>query len=78
MLGSHAYINRVRNLNDLVKGYGMMSRLVSDFKVLPLVSFDAGAATTFNQLQAQRIQLAKMDGRIAAIARARFCITASP
>jgi tRNA(fMet)-specific endonuclease VapC len=51
-----------------VKGYEMMGRLVSDFKVLPLVSFDAGAATKFEQLQSQRIQLAKMDARIAAIA----------
>jgi tRNA(fMet)-specific endonuclease VapC len=68
MLGSHAYINRARNLNDVVKGYEMMAQIVSDFKVLPLVSFDAGAATIFNQLQIQRIQLAKMDARIGAIA----------
>ncbi|MBW4631962.1 MAG: type II toxin-antitoxin system VapC family toxin [Iphinoe sp. HA4291-MV1] len=74
MLGSHAYINRARNLNDVVKGYEMMVRLVSDFKVLPLVSFDAGAATIFDQLQSQRIQLAKMDGRIAAIALCRGLI----
>jgi tRNA(fMet)-specific endonuclease VapC len=74
MLGSHAYINRARNLNDVVKGYEMMARLVSDFKVLPLVSFDAGAATAFEQLQSQRIQLAKMDARIAAIALFRGLI----
>ncbi|NJK69456.1 MAG: type II toxin-antitoxin system VapC family toxin [Microcoleus sp. SU_5_3] len=71
MLGCHAYINRDRTLNDIVKGYEMMARLVSDFKVLPLVSFDAGAATTFEQLKARRIQLAKMDARIAAIALSR-------
>jgi tRNA(fMet)-specific endonuclease VapC len=74
LLGSHAYINRARNLDDVVKGYAMMARLVSDFKVLPLVSFDAGAATVFNQLQSQRIQLAKMDARIAAIALFRGLI----
>ncbi len=74
VLGCHAYINRARNLNDVVKGYEMMARLVSDFKVLPLVSFDAGAATTFDQLQSQRIQLAKMDARIAAIALFRGLI----
>lgn len=68
MLGSHAYINRARNLNDVVKGYAMMARLVSDFKALPLISFDAGAATAFEQLQSQRIQLANMDARIVAIA----------
>jgi tRNA(fMet)-specific endonuclease VapC len=68
MLGSHTYINRARNLNDIVKGYEMMTRLVRDFKILPLVSFDAGAATALSQLQLQRIQLGKMDARIAAIA----------
>lgn len=74
MLGSHAYINRARNLNDVVKGYAMMARLVSDFKVLPLVSFDAGAATALEQFQSERIQLAKMDARIAAIALFRGLI----
>lgn len=68
MLGSHTYINRARNLDDVVKGYEMMARLISDFKVLPLVSFDGGAAITFDQLQSQQTQLAKMDARIAAIA----------
>jgi tRNA(fMet)-specific endonuclease VapC len=74
MLGSHAYINRARNLNDVVKGYEMMARLVTDFQVLPLISFDADAATTFARLQSQRIQLAKMDARIAAIALFRGLI----
>jgi hypothetical protein len=37
MLGCHAYINRERTLTDIVKGYEMMARLVSDFKVLPLI-----------------------------------------
>ncbi|MDM3856695.1 MAG: hypothetical protein PT120_17845 [Aphanizomenon gracile PMC649.10] len=61
MLGCHAYINRARNSNDVVKGYEMMILLLNDFKVLPLVSFDMGAAQALNQLQSQRIQLAKMD-----------------
>jgi len=68
MLGSHTYINRARNVNDMVKGYEMMTRLVRDFKVLPLVTFDTSAATVLSQLQSQRIQLGKMDARIAAIA----------
>jgi tRNA(fMet)-specific endonuclease VapC len=74
MLGCHAYINRERSLNDVVKGYEMMARLVNDFKVLPILPFDAGAATTFEQLKSQRIQLAKMDARIAAIALSRGLI----
>jgi tRNA(fMet)-specific endonuclease VapC len=74
VLGSHAYINRARNLNDVVKGYEMMARIVSDFKVLPLISFDVGAATAFDRLKSQRLQLAKMDARIAAIALFRGLI----
>ncbi len=71
MLGCHAYINRDRTLTNIVKGYEMMARLVSDFKVMPILPFDADAAIAFEQLQAQRIQLAKMDARIAAIALSR-------
>jgi predicted nucleic acid-binding protein len=36
MLGSHACINRARTSNEVVKGYEIMARIVSDFKVLPI------------------------------------------
>ena len=68
ILGCHSFINRARNLTDVVKGYEIMTRLINDFKVLPLLPFDTNAAIIFNQIQSQRIQLAKMDTRIAAIA----------
>jgi tRNA(fMet)-specific endonuclease VapC len=68
ILGCHSFINRARNLNDVVKGYEMMTRLINDFKILPLLPFDTNAAIIFKQIQSQRIQLAKMDTRIAAIA----------
>lgn len=71
MLGSHAYINRSRSLDQVVKGYEIMARIVSDFKVLPVASFDASAATAYTELESQQIQLAKMDARIAAIALSR-------
>jgi tRNA(fMet)-specific endonuclease VapC len=74
MLGSHAYINRARKQSDVVRGYEMMSRLVTDFKVLPLISFDMDAARIFEKLQPQRLQLSKMDARIAAITLSRGLI----
>lgn len=74
ILGSHAYINRARNLNNVVKGYEMMARLLTDFQVLPLISFDTDAAKVFDRLDSQPIQLAKMDARIAAIALSRGLI----
>ena len=45
-----------------------MMRLVNDFKTLPVLPFDEGAGKIFTQLQQQKIQLAKMDARIASIA----------
>jgi tRNA(fMet)-specific endonuclease VapC len=71
MLGIHAYINRANSPNDTVKGYEMMTRLITSFPVWPLVSFDSSAATSFNHIQPRRIQLATMDARIAAIALSR-------
>jgi tRNA(fMet)-specific endonuclease VapC len=74
VLGSHAYINRARNTNDVVKGYEIMERILRDFKILPLVLFDEAAATRFDSLQPRRIQLAAMDLRIASIALSRELI----
>ena len=74
MLGCHAYINRARHANALVKGYEIMLRLVADFQRLSVLPFDAIAAQTLEQLNSQRIQLARMDARIAAIALSRSMI----
>ena len=74
MLGCHAYINRARYPKELVKGYEIMIRLVADFPRLPILPFDTIAAQTLEQLNSQRIQLAQMDARIAAIALSRQMI----
>jgi tRNA(fMet)-specific endonuclease VapC len=50
MLGCHAYINRARYPNELVKGYDLMVRLVANFQQLPILPFDAIAAQTLEQL----------------------------
>ena len=71
MLGSHAYINRARSLNQVTKGYEIMARIVSDFRLIPVLPFDANAAVAYADLKTQRIQLAKMDARVAAIALSR-------
>jgi tRNA(fMet)-specific endonuclease VapC len=46
----------------------MMARIRKDFTILPIVLFDQAAAAMFDSLKSQRIQLATMDMRIAAIA----------
>lgn len=70
MLGCHAYINRSRNLKDMVKGYDMMSRLVRDFQTAIVLPFDELAARQLEQLEARQIRIGKMDARIASIALA--------
>jgi tRNA(fMet)-specific endonuclease VapC len=68
LLGSHTYINRARTSDEVVRGYEIMARIRKDFTVSPTVLFDRTAASAFNSLRSQRIQLATMDMRIAAIA----------
>jgi len=74
VLGCHTYISRARGEQDVVRGYGMLGRLLSDYAAVPVVPFDAAAASTFTALTASRVRLATMDLRIAAVALARGLI----
>jgi tRNA(fMet)-specific endonuclease VapC len=71
VLGCHAYLNRARRAADLVRGYDLLGRVLRDFSVAQVLPFDAAAATVFDGLVAQRIKLATMDLRIAAVALAQ-------
>jgi tRNA(fMet)-specific endonuclease VapC len=73
-LGSNAYISRAQNDRDLVRGYDFMTRLVKDLRVIPVVNFDDAAVAVFRDFQSQRIKLATMDLRIAAIAKSQSLI----
>ena len=53
MLGCHAYINRARTLDEVLKGYAIMARITRDFKVLPIALFDTDAATAYAELESQ-------------------------
>ena len=68
MLGGHAYINQARTSDKVVKGYEMMMRIVSDFRTSPVIPFDTKAASIHSNLKSQKLQIAKMDARIAAVA----------
>jgi tRNA(fMet)-specific endonuclease VapC len=74
IIGSHTYINRAHNANDVIKGYEIMERILRDFKVLSIILFDKNAANIFNNLQSRQIKLATMDLRIASIAMSRGLI----
>jgi tRNA(fMet)-specific endonuclease VapC len=70
-LGAHTFINRARTLPDLVRGYGMLSEVLSGMAQTQVVPFGSAAAVSLDGLQRQRIRLATMDLRIAATALSR-------
>jgi tRNA(fMet)-specific endonuclease VapC len=71
VLGGHAYINRARKADDVVRGYAMLARILRQFAMAPVVPFDADAAAVFDGLGAQRLRVATMDLRIASTALSR-------
>lgn len=71
VLGCHTYIARARTSADLIRGYGMLSRLLSDYATVAVLPFDAAAAGVFDALLGQRMRIGTMDLRIASIALAR-------
>jgi tRNA(fMet)-specific endonuclease VapC len=73
-LGSHTYINRTRNAQDLVKGYEFMTKLVGNIKTIPIATFDDKASILFESFQSKGVKVATMDLRIAAIASSRGLI----
>jgi tRNA(fMet)-specific endonuclease VapC len=68
MLGCHTYISRARSSPGVVRGYGMLARLLRDFTAAPVLPFDAAAAAKFDELATRRLRMGTMDLRIAAIA----------
>lgn len=77
VLGCHTYIGRARSAADVVRGYGMLGRLLGDYAAVSILPFDPAAATVFDGLVANRIRVATMDLRIAAIALSRGLILAT-
>jgi tRNA(fMet)-specific endonuclease VapC len=71
VLGCHTYISRARTSADLVRGYRMFGRLLSDYAATVVLPFDSVAAAHFDTLQAARVRIGSMDLRIASIALAR-------
>ena len=55
VLGCHTYISRAPSLSNVVRGYGMLTQILRDFAVAPVVPFDAAAAAVFDGLLAKRV-----------------------
>ena len=56
---------------EVVRGYTLLLELLQGFRASPVLPFDGGAGAVFDGLRAQRIRVATMDLRIAAIALSR-------
>jgi len=74
VLGCQTYLSRARSAADVVRGYGMPDRVLDAFAAAQVLPFDAAAAAVFDGRLAQRMRLATMDLRIAAIALFRGLI----
>jgi tRNA(fMet)-specific endonuclease VapC len=74
ILGCHTYIIRARTAAEVVRGYGMLNRLLGDYSAVSVLEFDAAAATEFAGLSARRVRVGTMDLRIASIALSRGLI----
>ena len=74
VLGCHTYISRARTASEVVRGYRMLAQILRDFAISPVLPFDAAAATVFDGLVAQGVQIGRMDLRIASIALSRGMI----
>jgi tRNA(fMet)-specific endonuclease VapC len=73
-LGAHNFLNQAKNPAGLVRGYTLLERLPQDYLAFVLLSFDASAATIYDQLLGQNLRVGAMDLRIAAIALSQSLI----
>jgi tRNA(fMet)-specific endonuclease VapC len=68
ILGAHNFINRASTNKDTIRGYTLLQEILQGFESAPVLPFDAEAIAIFDQLRGQKIRVATMDLRIAAIA----------
>jgi tRNA(fMet)-specific endonuclease VapC len=67
-LGANTFISRARTTADVVRGYTLFAEILSGFVGATVLPFDAATGMVFDGLQAQRVRIATMDLRIAAVA----------
>ncbi len=70
ILGWNAYLARAKDPLGVVRGYGRLEKVLTNFSLAQVLPFDEGAADVFDDLRRQRIRIGTMDLRIASIALA--------
>lgn len=68
VIGAHSFINRAQNNTDLARGYALLLETLNGFSKAPILPFDAEAIAIFDEMRSQKVRVATMDLRIAAIA----------
>jgi tRNA(fMet)-specific endonuclease VapC len=71
VLGWNTYMSRARDQEGVVRAYRMFERILADFSTAQVLSYDSTAASVFDSLRLQKVRVATMDLRIAAIALSR-------
>ncbi len=70
VVGWNAYLARARDAPSVVRGYGKLEGILSDFARAQVLPYTSAAADEFEHLRQQRIRIGTLDLRIAAIALA--------
>jgi tRNA(fMet)-specific endonuclease VapC len=71
VLGAHTWLGRAKTTSEVIRGYTLLLEILQGFLTAPVLPFDAAAAAVYDGLRAQRVRVATMDLRIAAIALSR-------
>ena len=68
VIGAHSFINRAQTNTNLARGYALLLETLNGFANAPVLPFDARAIAIFDEMRTQKVRVATMDLRIAAIA----------
>jgi tRNA(fMet)-specific endonuclease VapC len=68
VIGAHSFINRAQTNTDLSRGYTLLLETLNGFAKAPVLPFDAKEIAIFDEMRTQKVRVATMDLRIAAIA----------
>ena len=68
IIGAHSFINRAQTNTDMARGYALLLETLNGFAKAPVLPFDSRAITIFDEMRTQKVRVATMDLRIAAIA----------
>ncbi|MEA5618128.1 type II toxin-antitoxin system VapC family toxin [Cronbergia sp. UHCC 0137] len=68
VIGAHTFINRAQNNTDMARGYALLLETLNGFANAPVLPFDSQAIAIFDEMRKQKVRVATMDLRVAAIA----------